>query len=281
MTDTVVVETPSYGRFIAIRGDLITQQLETFGAHTRNELAMLLSFVRPGDIVLDVGGHIGTFAIPMAMKGARVTAIEANPSTFELLSRNIALNGVEVRAINAAVARAPTRFRVAQMDEDNTGSAELVEDPAGEIRGLPLDDLDLASVDLIKIDIEGMEYDALVSAAGLIGRCRPLVYFEYSRRRVRRRGGSPDQIRDFIRAHGYDVFMNIGERNSANDAFRLMRVGDIDLPGGLADFLLIPRDSPRYPPAAMVAGASSAAMAMVRRRAKNAVKRIRRRLLRA
>lgn len=281
MTNTVVVETPSYGRFIAIRGDLITQQLETFGAHTRNELAMLLSFVRAGDVVLDVGGHIGTFAIPMAMKGARVTSIEANPSTYELLSRNVALNNVEVQAINAAVARAPTRFRVDRMADDNTGSAELVEDPAGEIRGLPLDDLDLPRVDLMKIDIEGMEYDALVSASGLIGRCRPLLYFEYSGQRVRRRGGDPDQIRDFIRTHGYDVFMNIGERNSANDAFRLMRVGDIDDPGGLADFLLIPRDSDRYPPPGMVAGPPEAAMAMMRRRANRLVRRVRRRLRRA
>lgn len=42
--------------------DLITQQLIAFGAHTRNELAMLLTFIDPDDVVVDVGAHIGTFS---------------------------------------------------------------------------------------------------------------------------------------------------------------------------------------------------------------------------
>src|SRR5262245_54019601 len=40
--------------------DKMTSPLKRFGAHTRNELATLLSFVRSVDVVLDVGGRIGT-----------------------------------------------------------------------------------------------------------------------------------------------------------------------------------------------------------------------------
>jgi Met-10+ like-protein len=80
------------GAFRSFAGDVITSRLRTCGAHTRPELAMLLALVRAGDDVVDVGSHIGTFAIPIVRKGARGTAIEPQASAFGLLHENARLN---------------------------------------------------------------------------------------------------------------------------------------------------------------------------------------------
>jgi hypothetical protein len=54
-----------FGPMTAFAGDFATRQIEQFGAHTRNEVALLRSFVKAGDLIYDVGAHIGTFAIPL------------------------------------------------------------------------------------------------------------------------------------------------------------------------------------------------------------------------
>jgi Methyltransferase FkbM domain len=67
MTDTIAVDT-TFGRIETFVDDLITNQLLQFGAHTRPELALLLSIIEPGDFVFDVGAHIGTFSAPVARR---------------------------------------------------------------------------------------------------------------------------------------------------------------------------------------------------------------------
>ncbi len=56
-----------------------------------------------GDVWLDVGANIGAFALLAAPDVERVVAIEAEPSNFAALSRNIELNATNVVSIHAAV----------------------------------------------------------------------------------------------------------------------------------------------------------------------------------
>jgi hypothetical protein len=57
--ETVILSTP-WGSLESFAGDLITEQLHDYGAHQRSDLAFLLSLLRPGDTVVDVGAHVGT-----------------------------------------------------------------------------------------------------------------------------------------------------------------------------------------------------------------------------
>src|SRR2546428_12593170 len=70
-------------------------------------LAWLLSVLRPGDRVLDLGAHIGTFSLPAAAAGAQVTAVEASPRNGYLLRAARDQNGFATldiieRAVDAA-----------------------------------------------------------------------------------------------------------------------------------------------------------------------------------
>lgn len=127
-------ETP-YGVFFSYQGDMITKQLEDFGAHTRNELAMLLSFVRKGDVIIDVGAHIGTFAVPLARaagKEGKVIAVEPEASALALLRKNVTVNGLDTRIdiVESLVSDGPKAFRPI-IDPSNTAATYFVEDGTG------------------------------------------------------------------------------------------------------------------------------------------------------
>jgi FkbM family methyltransferase len=230
------------GVFRAFSGDLITRQLETFGAHSRPELAMLMALVRPDDIVLDVGAHIGTFAIPIARTGAKVIAFEAQAEAFALLEENARLNGVQIDARQAAIGTGDALT----IDEVPGNSGATFLRPGGAARTVALDDL-VARADVIKIDVEGMELEVLRSARRLITSYLPVAYLEVNPVQFRRYGATPMMIEHFLRPLGYRFFVNVGPRNVANDHYRLGRLSTFRLLSGLHDVLAIHEASDRLP----------------------------------
>ena len=84
-----LIEIPTiFGPIVAFENDFITNQIIKFGAHTRPELAFLLSIVRPADLIFDLGAHIGTYAIPLAQKvgiAGKLLAVEGSPNNYSVL----------------------------------------------------------------------------------------------------------------------------------------------------------------------------------------------------
>lgn len=266
------VETP-IGTFWGFRGDTVTEHLRRFGAHTRNELAMVLSFLRPGDVVLDAGAHIGTFAIPMGDRvgpRGRVYAFEGSAETFALLERNVAANdrhGV-IEAHWAVVADRPGRFEPVTR-RANSGATFFLEAGGGGRTAVPTDSgasggqgacgpavvvLDqwlpgrTERLDLIKIDVEGMEPRVLAGATVLLKRFRPLVYVEVNRDALARQGETAERLESQLGRLGYHFFRNAEMRNSASDRFLVRRLEHLADGGPMYDLLAVHVDSDRYPP---------------------------------
>ncbi|MFE0026163.1 FkbM family methyltransferase [Amycolatopsis sp. NPDC059021] len=76
---------------------------------TDGEYARCLEHLRPGDTIIDVGGHVGLTALLIAghVPGARVIACEPAPPTFACLRRNFARHLPGSVAVNAAVGAEP------------------------------------------------------------------------------------------------------------------------------------------------------------------------------
>jgi len=236
-----LVSTP-YGKFHCEDGDLITGQLEEFGAHTRNELAMLLGFVRPDDFVIDVGAHLGTFAVPIARllsPRGRLVAFEANADNFAVLSKNVAVNGLQDRIdlVNFVVAQKSGSYRYVPM-AGNTGGGEYFHQPKASGPGVQQQAVGLDQwarqqgarpLDVLKVDAEGMEVSVLQSGADLLGRDHPLLYLEINLAALHRHGADADQLGEILLRLGYRFFRNKGPRNSAHDNFRIV---ETEAPGG-------------------------------------------------
>ncbi|MBI5622172.1 MAG: FkbM family methyltransferase [Elusimicrobia bacterium] len=143
--------------------------------------------VEPGATVVDVGAHIGTFALlaaRMVGPSGRVVALEPSPATLELLRRNVALNGlswVKVHPVGAAEAEGTAELFTAS-GLDNPAADTLSPTPGRRgvmVRLARLDDVlaqeGCTRVDLLKLDVEGAELRALAGAPRTLALTRRIV----------------------------------------------------------------------------------------------------------
>ena len=251
------------GVFWTRPGDFVNTQFEQEGGPQRSDLGMLLHFVREGDVVLDVGGHIGSFAVPLGRAvgaAGRVYSFEPFAESFAILQKNIAENSVGDRVVarNAIVTDADGRYRVAVKSEHTSGAHFSLAQPvdgaaAVDTPTLRLDDWAgaggeaLTRLDVMKVDTEGMEFRVLRSARGLIERFRPVLMAELSGDHLARQGDSLQELASFLRGFGYHFFRNLGSRHAHDEKFMLARITSPAHVLEMYDLLAIHPSSDRYP----------------------------------
>ena len=145
-----------YGTFHAQSQDLITEQLISYSAHTRNELSMVLDHITTHDTIIDIGAHIGTYSIPMAQKASKgkVISIEADLESYNLLLKNIESNNLQERILPYNFLATGSNLYYSKGDEieQNSGANFYVpsEGKAG-VQGIEISSW-LANINLENID---------------------------------------------------------------------------------------------------------------------------------
>lgn len=155
-------------------GDYI-QRCIYYETYEGRELAFLRRVLRPGDVVLDVGAHVGTFTLVAAAavgSTGQVHAFEPLPSNYERLAENVALNGFDhVRVNRAAVGAAPgiATLGLAGPENDSPMNGGYTVGAARDQVTAPMVALDdyLAggAARLVKIDAEGYEPEVFAGLA--------------------------------------------------------------------------------------------------------------------
>jgi FkbM family methyltransferase len=131
--------------------------------------------------ILDGGANIGMSALcwKRAYPAAEIVSFEPDPAIFALLEENIAANGLTgVKLVNAGLGPKAGRFAF-NPDQSAGGQIALVESADG-VRVERLSDYLDRRVDLLKLNIEGLELDVLREAADS-GRLRNIdeIVLEY------------------------------------------------------------------------------------------------------
>lgn len=249
-----------YGNFFSWQGDLITQQLKTYSAHTRNELAMIKTFISSGDNIIDVGAHIGTFSIPFSKfneaKGT-IYSFEANPNNYKLLGANIVENNVDSTVIPhlSIVSDEESTFKMMLPYGGNSGMYTFLPDENSQRPNKFCINLDVwheenhkeVPIHFIKIDVEGAEVSVLRSGHRLIEKYLPILYVELNETALGRFGKGIDDVDQLLRSYGYHFFRNIGLRNSDNDLFEIQKLENLKEGGIFFDVLAIHSSSQKYP----------------------------------
>lgn len=136
--------------------------------------------------ILDVGANIGVAAVwfHAIAPDARIACVEPDPRNQPLLRRNLADNGVNATVFECAASPMAGEMRLGfGLDTgwsslEGAGLHHHVEHVPVRTRRIPhiLDELGWTRVDLIKLDVEGLERDLFADAADWLPRTGRIVF---------------------------------------------------------------------------------------------------------
>ena len=164
------VRHPGGGLLRFVPGDYLAWALLVQGSFEPRSLALAISLMSKNGVLLDVGANLGLFSVATAAAtGCHVVAIEPEPVNFARLQENLSLNpDLAITPVNCAAT--PSSMEVVLENAQPGLHAWTRVNPQaadGGIRvpGRPLErilqDAGIAAVELLKIDVEGYEPEAL------------------------------------------------------------------------------------------------------------------------
>ena len=175
-----------------------------------------ISMLCEGAVVIDIGANIGAFSIAAACAGAGIVhAFEPLAGNFELLKKNIAMNGLEsvIHPVQLAVA-AKSGPAVFHYNEDDAGGGTFFPSihatwrdgkKDADVKQIPVQCIALneffaqnkiTACDLLKLDCEGTEH-AIISALGETAAYIKAIIFEYHS------DGKLEKILELLKGYGF------------------------------------------------------------------------------
>jgi FkbM family methyltransferase len=175
---------------------------------------LLLPAIRPGDIIADVGAHVGLYAVAMGARtgvSGRVLAVEADPRNLKHLRAHLKLNEVDgiVEVVPKALSDHEGR---AVWHSQDVQSGLVPEAEGGQGVSVEMTTLDRlvgeGRLDLMLVDIEGFEEAALRGGARLLAdpaRRPRMIVVEVHPYAWPTSGGSSATLLSLLREAGYEV----------------------------------------------------------------------------
>jgi FkbM family methyltransferase len=184
------------------------------GAYEPEVWKLLLPAIRPGDIIADVGAHVGLYAVAMGTRtgaSGRVLAVEADPGNLKHLRAHLKLNEVDgiVEVVPKALSDHEGR---AVWHSQDVQSGLVPEAEGGQGVSVEMTTLDRlvgeGRLDLMLVDIEGFEEAALRGGARLLAdpaRRPRMIVVEVHPYAWPASGGSSATLLSLLREAGYEV----------------------------------------------------------------------------
>ena len=216
--DTVTVSVNGYRLRLDTREYL--QRSMYYGCHEPEEVRLFKRLVRPGDVVVDIGAHVGYFtllAATLAGPAGRVFAFEPIPTSYEQLAANVRSNALRnVVVEQAAVSDQPGKLSLGLTDESvEMGASDYTAGgPPRRGDGAGGDDRRVSrrarlgpSVRLVKLDVEGLETQVLAGMRELPSANPPdALMLEYNAAMFARHGHDGAALLDGLRQAGFRLY---------------------------------------------------------------------------
>jgi FkbM family methyltransferase len=198
--------------------------LSFWGSYERGTTGLVTEQVRRGDIVLDVGAHIGYFSLVFARlvgTDGKVFAFEPNPENYALLEKNIATNGYRnIVPVRRAVLDTTGKVKL-HLNPANSGSHSVFasgeNSAAIDVESVRLDDYFRdyqGHIDFVKIDVEGAESAVVKGMALLLDKNAKIrLLIEFLPRHMRT-DADAEHLLQLLSNHGFR-FYRINERNKS------------------------------------------------------------------
>lgn len=230
------VEVPlAFGRLTSLLFD--PDYMRSYGEEEL--IDFMLARITREDVVFDVGAYIGLHAVLFSRAAGLVLAFEPNPHTFAVLQDTITSNQTSnVIAYPLAIGR---QTELATLWD--TGSASSLRPDANPRQTVQVNPQTLDSFvdardvlpDVMKIDVEGAEYDVLVGAARCLKNCR-LLCIEIHLDQLPRFGATPEMVFALLAEHGFkEISCRTPERLGEADPSRRHLIVEKERPAKAID----------------------------------------------
>lgn len=159
------------------------------GAWEPATITFLSEHTREGSVMLDIGAWIGPITLFAAVGGTECHCFEPDPIAFQRLKDNVGSNDKAVQdkihLNHLAVTRTgePIQlFKRYNFGDSGSSMLERVKDSGESVKvgSVVLEEYirsrSLERIDLIKMDVEGGEFDLLPSIAAVLDRFRPILF---------------------------------------------------------------------------------------------------------
>lgn len=176
-----------------------------------HELGFLRNFLRPGELIIDVGANVGHVSLLLSdvVGSSNLYCFEPTPITFSRLVENWQLNGWPVGGlIQAAVGADDGTALMSDVSRPVTTNS-VVENAAAPntvaVKMVCLDScrtlFSARRIGLLKLDVEGYESEVFLGSRKLLGEQRPrMIMFECLTPQL------PESIREALESARYRVF---------------------------------------------------------------------------
>lgn len=180
-------------------------------------------FIRPGDLVIDIGANIGDTTVPMALAAGPegiALGFDPNPFVYKILQENAKLNrdktNIQTHPYAITVKEEEFYFISSEASFANGGISKTRESihgkfiQPGKIKGVNLKKFleqqypdQLNKLSFIKIDTEGYDKEIIRSISDLIDGCQPVLIAEVFKKSSPQEKG---ELFDLIHGHHYDLY---------------------------------------------------------------------------
>ena len=189
-----VIKTNGY-KLALIPNDLgISAELAIFKKHEPIHTQLICQEIKPGMICIDLGANIGYYAIlegKLVGKKGKVICIEPSPTNFSYLKKNIELQqNSNFEAFNFAIGDrdSTVKFKVSnrsnwsrviseKREVENDDQTKTIEVPMKKLDSF-LRERPQPKIDLIRMDIEGFEYESFFGMVETLKKFKPTLIIE-------------------------------------------------------------------------------------------------------
>jgi FkbM family methyltransferase len=189
------------------------------GPYEQFQAEILFTLGKTVESFFDIGANMGFYSLALASINSevQVKSFEPQPEIYSIFSKNVSLNQLEpqIKIYNYGLGSKEDKLKMYIPAFTGSGGGSFAdlhtEEGAAEEVFVPVQSLDklvppYSNIDLMKIDVEGFEFEAIAGALELIGSSKPTIIIELLRKWMKPFGRQPQDVINLLNPLGYMVY---------------------------------------------------------------------------